>query len=58
MDCLFLWVLHTFRMTAYFGNEEQITIFPVASQPNFIGHEGKIMHLNIKDNGISPRLFN
>lgn len=29
--------IETFRMKSYFGNEEQITIFPVVSQPNLIG---------------------
>ena len=31
MNGLFFLVLQTFRMKAYFGNEEQKTLFPVVS---------------------------
>ena len=52
MNGLFFLVLQTFRMKSCFGNEEQITIFPIVSQPNLIGCGGKIMHLNIECNEI------
>lgn len=52
MNCLFFLVLRIFRMKAYFGSEEQKTIFPVVSWPNLIGGRGTVMHLDIERNEI------
>ena len=52
MNGLFFLVLRTFRMKAYFENEEQKILFPVVSQSNLVGCGGKIVHLNIERNEI------
>ena len=47
MVAWFFFVLQTFGMKPYYGNEEQKTIFLVFSCLGLVGRVSKMMHLNI-----------